>query len=85
LVAAPGDAAEPTQKPRPRLEVLEEQLRAAGLPEQAIRARLQAEKLMPARPRPAQGKAAVPKASRAATQGPDQKAQQSRDQQKGRG
>jgi len=85
LVAAPGDAPEPTQKPRPRLEVLEEQLRAAGLPEQAIRARLQAEKLMPTGPRPAQGKTAVPKASRAATQGPDQKAQRSRDQQKGRG
>ncbi|MFD0760332.1 hypothetical protein [Arthrobacter ulcerisalmonis] len=84
-LTAPGEAAELVQKPRPRLEVLEEQLRAAGLPEQAIRARLQAEKIIPTGPRPAQGKAAVSKASRAPTQGPDQKAQQSRDQQKGGG
>lgn len=75
----------PVQKPRPRLEVLEEQLRAAGLPEQTIRARLQAEKLISTGPRPAQGKTPLSSTTRTATQGPEQKTQQSKDQQKGRG
>jgi hypothetical protein len=75
----------PVQKPRPPLEVLEEQLRAAGLSEQTIRARLQAEKIIAGGPRPGQGKTPPPGPSRSATQGPEQKTQQSRDQQKGRG
>lgn len=81
----PNTAREQETRQRPRLEVLEEQLRAAGVPEETIRARVQAERLMPARTRPAQGKSPAPAASRAALQRPDQASQQSRDQQKGRG
>jgi hypothetical protein len=81
----PASGPEPVKKARPSLEALETQLRNAGVPEQTIRARLQAERFMPTGQPPGKGPKTTPAPTKAPAAGQDKTAQHSRDQQKGRG